>query len=166
MWKIFTQNILHHNSEQICWLILPVGFNHGVCSILIMFNLADMRWHEPPPQEDAHGGGGTLICWGVSWPAWPSSSSSQQLTLSIWRTSWKVRWDHLIFALICPMRPYKDYGKSLPTRHCGLTCNLMTQLLKETIFGLLDHWVGGKCFHCTGCLGLWQSVGQALGLCS
>ena len=29
-----------------------------------------------------------------------------------------------------PMRPYTDYGKSMPTRHCGLTCNLMTQLLK------------------------------------
>ena len=33
-----------------------------------------------------------------------------------------------------PMQPYKDYGKSMPTCHCGLTCNLMTQLLKETIF--------------------------------
>ena len=37
-----------------------------------------------------------------------------------------------------PMQPYKDYGKSMHTCHCGLTCNLMTQLLKETIFGLLD----------------------------
>ena len=59
-----------------------------------------------------------------------------------------------------------DYGKSMPTCHCGLTCNFMTQLLKETIFGLSDPWVGSKCFHCMGCLGLWQTVGQALGLCS
>ena len=46
------------------------------------------------------------------------------------------------------MRSHKDYGKSMPTHHCGLSCDFMTQFLKETIFSLWYPWVGGKCFPC------------------